>query len=66
MFPSPQICVVKETSTLREFIARLGPGTLYAYDQRVIVVTVNGKHSRPSSRVKLGDKIIVIPIVTGG
>ncbi len=66
MFPSPQVLEVKEPTTLREFIAKLGRNTLYAYDQRVVVAMVNGKTSLPSSRLKPGDKVTIIPIVTGG
>jgi molybdopterin converting factor small subunit len=66
MYPSPQTIKVKKTSTLREFIEGLGTDFLYAYDRRVIVVLVNGELRWPSSRLKLGDKVTLFPIVTGG
>ncbi len=66
MFPSPQtICIVKP-STLREFMEELGSDVLYAYNQRVIVVLVNGESKWPSSRLVRGDRVTIMPIVTGG
>jgi molybdopterin converting factor small subunit len=54
----------KKPSTLREFIEGLGTDILYAYDRRVIVVLVNGELRWPSSRLKPGDKITFLPIIT--
>ncbi len=66
MFPSPQSFTVKESATLRGFIEGLGVDVLYAYDNRVVVVLVNGERRWPSSRLRAGDKVVVFPIVTGG
>ena len=66
MFPSPQTYTVSKPSTLREFVAGLGPETLYAYDRRVVVVLVNGESRWPSASLRPGDRITVFPIVTGG
>lgn len=66
MFPSPQSFSVTGPSTLREFIERLGSDVIYAYDRRVVVVLVNGERRWPSSRLKVGDKVVIFPIVTGG
>ncbi len=66
MFPSPRIYTAERESTLREFIAGLGKEVLYAYDQRVVVVLVNGERRWPSSRIKPGDRIAVLPIIAGG
>jgi molybdopterin converting factor small subunit len=66
MFPSPQILSVAKPTTLREFISGLGAEVLYAYEQRVIVVLVNGTSSWPSLALKSGDKVAIFPIVTGG
>jgi len=49
---------VKAGSTLREFISSLGEDTLYAFDRRVIGVTVNNK--------KPGDTVVIFPIIVGG
>jgi sulfur carrier protein ThiS len=66
MFPNPQnICVVK-SSTLRELLEELGSDIVYAYNQHVIVVLVNGEIKWPSSRLVWGDRVTIIPIVTGG
>ncbi len=66
MFPSPQRISVARRSTLREFMAGLDPDVLYAYERRVIVVTVNGKPIWPSAPLKPGDEVSIIPIITGG
>jgi molybdopterin converting factor small subunit len=66
MFPSPRIYTAERESTLREFIAGLGREFLYAYEQRVIIVLVNGQRRWPSSRVNPGDRVAVLPIIAGG
>ena len=66
MFPSPRIYTAERESTLREFIEGLGKEVLYAYDQRVVVVLVNGERRWPSSNVRPGDRIAVLPIIAGG
>jgi molybdopterin converting factor small subunit len=66
MFPSPQTHIVANPSTLREFITGLGVEVLYAYEQRVIVVLVNGASSWPSLPLKPGDMVTIFPIVAGG
>ena len=66
MFPNPQnICVVK-SSTLHELLEELGSDILYAYNQKVIVVLVNGEIKWPSTRLMHGDKVTIMPVVTGG
>ena len=66
MFPSSQTYTVEKTSTLREFVEALGPEVLYAYDRRVVITFVNRKRGWPSARLKLGDKVTVLPIISGG
>jgi sulfur carrier protein ThiS len=66
MFPSPQTRIVKEPTTLREFIEGLGPEVRYAYKQRVVVVLVNGENAWPSKLLAAGDRVSIYPIVTGG
>jgi molybdopterin converting factor small subunit len=66
MFPSPQTVTVEKPETLREFIKGLGSEILYAYDQRVIVVLVNGEGGWPSKPLKTGDRVTLFPIVSGG
>jgi len=66
MFPSPQTLIVEKPSTLRDFIKGLGPEIWYAYDQRVIVVLVNGEGGWPSKPLKIGDRVALFPIVSGG
>ncbi len=66
MFPSPQLICVAKPSTLREFIERQGSDILYAYERRVVVVLVNGENRWPSSMLEPGDKVTIMPIITGG
>ncbi|HIH87617.1 TPA: MoaD/ThiS family protein [Candidatus Bathyarchaeota archaeon] len=66
MFPSPQKHTVSTPSTLREFIEGLGAEVSYAYEQRVVVVTVNGEHIWPSVELHPGDVVDIFPIITGG
>jgi sulfur carrier protein ThiS len=66
MFPNPQNIFVDKSSTLRELLEQLGPDILYAYNQHVIVVLVNGEMKWPSSRLIHGDKVTIMPVVTGG
>ena len=66
MFPSPQLICVAKPSTLREFIERQGSDILYAYERRVVVVLVNGENRWPSSMLVTGDKVTIMPIITGG
>ena len=66
MFPSPQLIYVAKPSTLREFIKQQGSDILYAYERRVVVVLVNGENRWPSSMLVPGDKITIMPIITGG
>ena len=46
-------------STLREFISSLGKDTLYAYDRRVVGVTVNNKKLWDSAKLKPGDTVVI-------
>ena len=57
---------VETGSTLREFISSLGKDTLYAYDKRVIGVTVNNKKLWDSAKLKPGDTVVIFPIIVGG
>jgi sulfur carrier protein ThiS len=66
MFPSPQLICVAKPSTLREFIVRQGSDILYAYERRVVVVLVNGESRWPSSMLVPGDRVTIMPIITGG
>lgn len=66
MFPSPQTITVEKPATLCEFIEGLGPEIRYAYEQRVIVVLVNGEGGWPSKPLKAGDRVALFPIVSGG
>jgi sulfur carrier protein ThiS len=66
MYPSLTIKVVEEPTTLREFIATLGKDALYAYDRRVVGVIVNDKRLWDSAKLKLGDRVVVFPIIVGG
>jgi molybdopterin converting factor small subunit len=66
MFPNPQTLSVAKPSTLRGFMAGLGADVLYAYERRVIVVTVNGEHRWPSAQLKPGDEVAIFPMITGG
>ncbi len=66
MFPSPQKIIVAKSSTLHEFVEGLGADILYAYERRVIVVTVNGEHLWPSAQLRPGDVVAIFPIITGG
>ena len=66
MFPELTVKFVDEETTLRDFVGRLGENYLYAFDRRVIGVTVNGKRLWPSARLKPGDKVVIYPIITGG
>jgi sulfur carrier protein ThiS len=66
MFPSPQTLSVEKPTTLREFIAGMGADVLYAYDRRVLVALVNGGNKWPSAPLKRGDRVTLMPIITGG
>ena len=66
MFPSPQKHSVAKHSTLQKFIEELGSDVSYAYEVRVIVVTVNGEHLWPSANLRPGDVVAIFPIITGG
>ncbi len=66
MFPELTVKVVEEETTLREFVGSLGKNYLYAFDRRVIGVSVNGRRLWPSAVLKKGDKVVIYPIITGG
>lgn len=66
MYPNPKTYTVKEKTTLRKFIATLGEHILYAYDRRVVGVSVNHKKLWDSAKLEPGDKVIVYPIIAGG
>jgi molybdopterin converting factor small subunit len=66
MFPELTVKVVDEETTLREFVEGLGRNYLYAFDRRVIGVSVNGRQLWPSAVLKKGDKVVIYPIITGG
>ena len=66
MYPELTVKFVEKPSTLREFIADLGKEILYAYDRRVIGVVVNNRRLWDSARLKLGDKVVIFPIIVGG
>lgn len=66
MYPKPMTLTVVEKTTLREFIAKLGEDTLYAYDRRVIGVVVNNVRKWDSAPIKPGDQVTIYPIIVGG
>ena len=66
MYPRLMVVEVKESTTLREFIKTLGEDILYAYDRQLIGVLVDGKRLWPSATLKLGEKVTIFPIMTGG
>jgi len=66
MFPELTVKVIDEETTLREFVEGLGRNYLYAFDRRVIGVSVNGRRLWPSAVLKKGDKVVIYPIITGG
>ena len=66
VYPKPLRLVVERPSTLREFIAGLGEETLYAYDRRVVGVSVNGRRLWDSARLEPGDRVTIFPVITGG
>jgi len=66
MYPSLTVKVVEEPTTLREVIATRGKDSLYAYDRRVVGVIVNERRLWDSAKLKLGDRVIVFPIIVGG
>jgi sulfur carrier protein ThiS len=47
-------------------MAGLGEETLYAYDRRVVGVSVNGRRLWDSARLEPGDRVTVFPVITGG
>lgn len=66
MYPTLTVKIVETPSTLREFIKVLGANYLYAFDRKVVGVTVNGKKLWPSAKLRLGDKVVIFPILSGG
>ncbi len=64
--PHPHDTQGEAGSTLREFISSLGKDTLYAYDRRVVGVTVNNKKLWDSAKLKPGDTVVIFPIIVGG
>lgn len=57
---------VESSTTLREFISRLGKDTLYAFDRRAVGVAVNNKKLWDSAMLKPGDTVVIFPIIVGG
>ena len=66
VYPKPLKLTVEKPQTLREFIAGLGEETLYAYDRRVVGVSVNGRRLWDSARLEPGDRVTIFPVITGG
>ena len=66
MYPNLTVKIVETPSTLREFIKGLGANYLYAFDRKVVGVTVNGKKLWPSAKLRPGDKVVIFPILSGG
>ena len=66
MYPTLTVKIVETPSTLREFIKVLGANYLYAFDRKVVGVTVNGKKLWPSAKLRPGDKVVIFPILSGG
>ena len=66
MYPEPSIYLVKNRIKLRDFVSGLGEDISYAYDRRQILVLVNDSGKWPSMLLKPGEKVILLPIITGG
>lgn len=66
MYPSLTVTIIEEPFTLREFIATLGEDALYAFDRKVVGVLVNDRRLWPSAKLKLGDRVVVFPVIEGG
>lgn len=66
MYPNMTVKIVEKPTTLRKLIESLGINYLYAFDRKVIGVTVNGKKMWSSAKLKPGDRVVVFPIITGG
>lgn len=66
MYPRLTIGVVKEPTTLREYVKSLGNEYLYAYDRKAIGVLVNNRRLWSSARLKPGDRVTIFPVIVGG
>ena len=66
MYPNLTINKVEKSTTLREYIAKLGEDILYAFDRKVVGVRVNNRRLWPSAELKPGDKVVIYPIIIGG
>ena len=66
MYPNLTITIVEKTTTLREHVATLGEDVLYAFDRKVVGVRVNNRRLWPSAKLKIGDKVVIYPIIVGG
>jgi len=66
MYPNLTVRFVKEPTTLREFIKGFSEDVLYAYDMRAVGVLVNNRRLWPSAKLKIGDKVVIFPIIVGG
>lgn len=66
MYPNPQTHIIKEKTTLRDFISSLDTHILYAYDRRVVGVVVNNKKLWDSAKLFPGDVVKIFPIIVGG
>ncbi len=66
MYPNLNITIVEKTTTLREHVATLGEDVLYAFDRKVVGVRVNNRRLWPSAKLKIGDKVVIYPIIVGG
>ena len=66
MYPGLTIVQVKEPTTLRELMEKLGENYLYAYDRRVVGVLVNNRRLWPTARLSTGDRVVVYSMIVGG
>lgn len=67
MYPSMVRKQVREMTTLGKFLLDLGQEYLYAFKRMVLCVTVNGNIVYSiETALKLGDEVILYPIVAGG
>ena len=66
VYPKPLKLTVEKPSILREFIAGLGEETLYAYDRRVVGVSVNGRRPWGCGAIGRGGRGDHLPRDHGG
>ncbi|MFQ6076029.1 MAG: MoaD/ThiS family protein [Candidatus Bathyarchaeia archaeon] len=66
MYPNLVVRRVEKRTTLRDFMKNLGEEYLYAFDRGVLGVMVNDRAVFPEAELKVGDRVVVFPVVAGG